>query len=241
MAPIQIIEVLGPIDQGRTRPYRCRGDDDQIYYVKGRQTNRASLWHEWICGHLAQSFGLNLAPFSLVEISDELMDEVGSDWRELGSGIAFGSRQHLSATWLEPSMADMVSIDVQRDVLAFDWWIHNGDRLTYNSNLLWDASTDELVVIDHNLAFDPDFSSAEFLEHHIFAKQWPAIAEDLVSRDGYCKRMASALSSSWKACDNAPEEWLWANKEMDVLADFSLPRVEGLLRRCATDELWRLV
>ncbi len=72
-APIPIIEILGPAEQGLSRPYKCRGEDGRLYYVKGRQTDRHSLWSEWLCGHLALAFGLNLPPFRLVEIPAELL------------------------------------------------------------------------------------------------------------------------------------------------------------------------
>lgn len=53
---------------------------------------------------------------------------------------------------------------IQQDVLVFDWWIHNGDRLLTergsNPNLFWNPASRELIVIDHNQAFDPDFDAA---------------------------------------------------------------------------------
>lgn len=154
---VQIVEILGPSEQGRSRPYRCRGEDDAIYYVKGRQTNRASLWNEWICGHLAKRFGLNLPAFEIVEVGEDLVREAPNEWRDLGVGPAFGSRSYPGAIWMELSLIHLVPADVQRDVLVFDWWIKNCDRLKANTNLLIDAAARDLVVIDHNLAFDMNF------------------------------------------------------------------------------------
>ena len=85
-APIvQIVEVLGPAEQGISRPFRCRGDDGHIYYVKGHQTNRASLWAEWICAHLARALELPLPPFGLVKIDETLLCELPREWRALGA------------------------------------------------------------------------------------------------------------------------------------------------------------
>lgn len=239
--PIQIIEILGPSDQGKSRPYKCRAEDGAIYFVKGRQTNRASLWHEWICGHLAQQFGLNVPAFALVEIGPELLAEAPPDWRDIGCGPAFGSRQYPNTLWFEPGWAEWVPESVQRDVLVFDWWVRNGDRLTGNTNLLWDAAAKALVVMDHNLAFDAEFSMSDFVAHHVFAAQWPAVCGDWVIQAHYAQRLTQALQVLPMACDNSPPDWWWANAEMDVPANFDLKAVQQTLSRCATPELWRSV
>lgn len=238
---IQIVEILGLSEQGNARPYKCRGEDGVLYYVKGRQTTRACLWHEWICAHLATRLRLPVAPFALVEVSAELLQEAPAEWRELGVGLAFGSRHHASAVWMEVGMTHKVPTEVQRDVLMFDWWIRNGDRLTGNTNLLFDASAKELVVIDHNLAFDKHFSTSDFLQHHVFAEQWSAIFSDWVLRDEYAKRLSDSMQDFEIVCNNAPTEWYWANPEMDVLANFDRNFVYQTLNRCSTPELWRTV
>jgi hypothetical protein len=235
---VQIVEILGPSDQGRSRPYKCRGEDDAIYYVKGRQTNRASLWHEWVCGHLAQRFGLNVPAFEIVDVGGDLLRETPADWRDLGVGPAFGSRLYPNAVWMEVGLIDLVPTNVQRDVLVFDWWIKNGDRLKGNTNLLIDAAARKLVVIDHNLAFDMNFSYDEFVAHHVFASNWAGICSDLVVQAEYSQRMSMALEGLAEACHNVPEEWHWANAEMDVPANFELAHVQQVLNRCTTTELW---
>lgn len=242
---VQIVEILGPSDQGRSRPYKCRGEDGAIYYVKGRQTNRASLWSEWICGHLAQSFGLQVPAFELVEVGADLLRETPAEWRDLGAGPAFGSRHFPSAVWMEVGLIDLVPLDIQRDVLVFDWWVKNGDRLTGNTNLLLDASAREpgkkLVVIDHNLAFDINLSASEFISHHVFAANWAAVSSDLVVQAEYSQRLSAALECLSTACHNVPPEWHWANAEMDVPANFDLQHVHQTLNRCTSPELWRPV
>ena len=40
---IPIVEVIGPAAQGKSIPFLCGGSDGHRYYVKGQQTNRASL------------------------------------------------------------------------------------------------------------------------------------------------------------------------------------------------------
>ena len=239
---LEITEIIGPSEQGFQRPYQCRGEDGLLYYVKGRQTTRASLWHEWICAGLARHMGLNVPAFCLVQVSQELLDEIPSAWRELGAGVAFGSQRHASSVWLEPSLFSRVPAAVQRDVLAFDWWIHNTDRQNGNSNLLWDPVKASLFVIDHNMAFDPDCTTASFLENHVFSPHWTSITEDLFAPKEYAERFSDALADCFDAsCDNAPEEWLWANTECDIPARVDLGGIKTFLTRCTTPELWRPV
>jgi len=150
---VQIVEILGPSDQGKSRPYKCRGEDDAIYYVKGRQTNRASLWHEWICGHLALQFGLHIPPFDIVEVGEHLLRETPAEWQDVGLGPAFGSRLHPGILWMEVGLVSKVP----------------------------------------------------------------------------------------RACHHVPQEWHWANVEMDVPAHIDLADIQKTLNRCTSPELWRTV
>lgn len=238
---LQIVEVLGPTDQGKSIPFKCVAEDGFIYYVKGQQTNRASLWREWICAHVAQAFGLAIPPFSLVQVDEVLLVELDPEWRAIGCLPAFGSRLHPGTSWLELGMAPQVPVAVQRDVLAFDWWVQNTDRLKGNPNLLWDADKESLVVIDHNMALATDFSVVEFLEDHIFSAQWAGITDDLMIRAQYGRRMVDALPAAALAIDRAPKEWVWENLEFDLPTNFDGDRALAALSRCATDELWRTV
>lgn len=151
---IQIVEVIGPAAQGKSMPLLCGGADGHRYYVKGQQTNRASLWREWICGHLAEALGLPLPPFALVQLDPALVKELPKDQQAIGSQPAFGSRERPHTAWLELGISQRVPVELQCDVLVFDWWVRNTDRLCGNTNLLWDAEQEELVVIDHNPALD---------------------------------------------------------------------------------------
>lgn len=236
---LQIKEVLGLTDQGRSLPLKCIAEDGNLYFVKGQQTNRASLWREWICGHLAQALGLNIPPFSLVQVPEQLHAELPPDLRQVGWLPAFGSRCHHATGWLELGMAPSVPTMVQRDVLVFDWWVRNSDRLVGNPNLLWDVQNSSLVVIDHNLALAEDFDATDFLEHHVFGSQWGGL--DLVTKAEYERRLTDALPAATSALSFAPEEWMWENSEFDMPANFDGQAALRLLSRCATPELWRTV
>lgn len=241
MSPIAIVEILGPAEQGMSRPYRCMGEDGLLYYVKGRQTDRHSLWSEWLCGHLAQAFGLFVPPFRLLEISEDLLEETRPELRNIGAGIAFGSQHYPNPTWFEPGFARHVNVALQQDILVFDWWIGNQDRMRTNPNLLWDAAKKELVVIDHNQAFDRAFSPADFARLHVFAPVFEPILSDLVTQSMYADRLSQALDVWQEACDNVPPEWHWANPERDVPANFDPVAAKAYLDRCNTAEFWRMV
>lgn len=238
---LQITEVLGPADQGKSIPFKCIAEDGALYFVKGQQTNRASLWREWICAHVAHAFGLAIPPFSLVQVDEVLLAELDPQWRAIGCLPAFGSRLHAASSWLEFGMVAQVPAEVQRDVLVFDWWVRNTDRLKGNPNLLWDADRAALVVIDHNLALATDFDSQEFLSEHVFSGQWAAISEDLVVQAEYSRRMLGALPAAARAIDTAPQEWIWENSEFDLPAKFDRDQALAELSRCAAAELWRTV
>lgn len=240
MPPVlQIVEVISQSEQGKTLPYLCRGDDNALYYVKGQQTNRSSLWAEWICAHAAQAMGLAIPPFQLVQVDEDLVAELPRELQAIGCLPAFGSLVNPRAAWLELALIDSIPEAVQRDVLVFDWWVRNTDRLEGNTNLLWDADRQSLVVIDHNMALQADFDVEEFLRHHVFAKQWDAIVGDLEVRDGYHERLAIGLAAAREAAKAAPEEWLWENSELDVRCRFNVDQALATLARCTTPELWR--
>lgn len=47
---IQIVEILGRSIQGVTRPFQCRCENGDLYYVKGHGAGRQSLIAEYVCG-----------------------------------------------------------------------------------------------------------------------------------------------------------------------------------------------
>lgn len=238
---VQIVEVIGPAEQGKSIPFLCSGSDGHHYYVKGQQTNRASLWREWICGHLAHEMGLPIPAFALVQLDPALVKELPREQQAIGSLPSFGSRAQPHTAWLELGISQRVPTELQRDVLVFDWWVHNTDRLRGNTNLLWDTAHEKLVVIDHNLALDKDFNAGDFLDQHVFADQWPPLVQDLVTQAQYLQRLSTALPAAQAAIARAPEEWLWENSEFDVPARFDCAEALRVLERCATPDFWRTV
>lgn len=236
---LTIVEIIKQADQGLSSPFLCRGEDGEIYFVKGRASGRASLWAEWLAGHLGRALGLPIPPFRLVDVPAELVRECPQGLRGIGAGLAFGSHRVETCQWLETALAERVPPDLRRDLFVFDWWVRNEDRTRGNPNLLWEPAAERVVVIDHNQAFAPDFDSARFLEHHLFAAEGLALFGDLVERVRYTERLEQALGVWERACDNAPEEWRWENDERDLPAAFDPVAAHTLLMRCSSPDFWK--
>lgn len=244
---IDIEEIVRRSDQGKTRPFICRGSDDHQYFVKGKDAGRRSQIAELISGQLAWAFGLEIASFAIVDVPEELIQPLFmADIKDLGSGLAFGSRalphvQELNVAQLQSSMqADEISERTARDIFMFDWWIQNGDRtltsLGGNPNLLWDCEARQLAVIDHNCAFDTEFSGKSVFELHVFADAGRAVFSDLAERALYLERFARALTVFDDACDKVPAEWWWVDD--GVPANFDRTEVKAMLSRFNIDTFW---
>lgn len=241
---LTIVEVLGRAIQGRTRPYICRGDDDEVYFVKGHSVTRRGLLAEWLGARLAERFGLPVAPYAIAHVPEELVDADLEGLRDLGAGEVFASKRVMAVEFTREHL-DMVPGEVRRDVLAFDWWVRNGDRsLTAaggNPNLLWNpAAAGGLVVIDHNLAFDADFSESDYADLHVFSDDIRLMFGDFLVRQAYAARFAVALGIWEEACDNVPESWKFVDQERTISADIDFDGLRAILDRAFTENFWRL-
>jgi len=241
---IEIVEIIDRSDQGMTRPFICRGEDGFVYFVKGRGAGHRSLICEWVAGQLALRLGLPIAPFELVYIPEELLSiAMRDDLDDLGVGLAFGSRK-LCVVELTMSHLEYVPDDTQRDVLAFDWWVCNGDRsLTEaggNPNLFWDIDEERLVVIDHNQAFEPSCSVDEIEDIHAFWGASYELVHDWVVQQGYVERFEAVLADWDAICHTVPQAWLFLDVEQTTPTNFDFDAVKWMLMRCKDAEFWSL-
>ncbi|WP_413707364.1 HipA family kinase [Ralstonia sp. Ralssp110] len=239
-AVVTIVEILGRAVQGATMPFRCRGDDGNIYFVKGRHAGRRAQICEWIGCTLAREFGLPVAPFAVVDVPEPLIAISPPAWRELGTGLAFGSAAIPFTLEFSLSNIEKVPLGLQQDLLAFDWWILNQDRqLTAfggNPNLLWSARDTDVSVIDHNLAFDTAFDVEVFRSNHVFAAQWDTVYSDWIIRQRIEQKCAQAHGSLDVAWDRMPDEWWWAGD--GVPADIDRTFIETTLARFTRPDFW---
>ncbi len=242
-APVQIVEVIRRSTQGVTRPFICRGEDGHAYFVKGHGAGRHSLIAEYVCGKLAMAFGLPVADFQIVDVPPELIQENDIEGiNDLGAGPAFGSRAVPHPQEFSVALLPAVNAPLRRDILVFDWWVHNGDRnLTEqggNPNLLWDQEAGKLAVIDHNQAFDPDFDRRRFRQTHVFHQDLSSIFDDMVERLGYQARLAEAFAEFDQACDTVPPEWWWVDH--GVPADLDRDTLRATLLRYMGNDFWNM-
>ena len=235
---LEIVEIIGPAVQGRNKAFLCRGEDELLYYVKGKNAGRHRQCCEWTVGNLAKQFGILIPNFRLVTIPQELIADAKVEFQEIGSGIAFASEAQTNVQWFEPSFINTVPKDVRLDVLVFDWWVQNDDRLQDNPNLLWNSQSQSLHVIDHDSAFSPDFFPTNFKNYHIFSDDWNSVFGDMVCQAEYASRMVDALSIWDNACHNSPPNWIDPLGRRDEL--FNPLAARKILDRCLTTEIWRM-
>ncbi len=239
---VEIVEVLRRSDQGMTRPFICRGDDGQTYFVKGLDAGRRSQICEWVAGRLAVLLGLPVAPFEIVEVPEELLElDFGLNLSGLGVGSAFGSCER-QVTELTFSGIAQVPHELQQDVLIFDWWVRNGDRCLGefggNPNLFWAPGEQELVVIDHNQAFDVTVKCDDFLNYHVFSGKARGLSGDFFRREEYNAKFKLALDAWPGILSQVPEAWWYMDAEKTVPVDFSANIIYELLKEYERDDFW---
>jgi hypothetical protein len=235
---IRIIEIGDIAWQGRTEPVFCRAEDGHEYVVKGNFAGRKALIAEWVANRLGKLLSLPIPDFQQLQLDPQLV-EYSAKTRELerlGRGVLFGSRREPNLVEIRHSDLPRVDLNLRARVLAFDWWIANSDRVFIegggNPNLLWAEDQQRLVVIDHNLAFDPSLM-ADFWKEHAFRDAWqvwsPAFCE------GISAEFRTALGQLHLIWNELPEEWT------EVESGLSLALVESLLWQFdrEADIFWR--
>lgn len=214
---INITEILYQMKQGATAPYLCIADNDKKYVIKRQRAGFEGCIKEWLLGKLGQSFGLPIPECQLVQISDMLLDYNDNYQSEIGEGIAFASEFISDLQEVNYQQLDSLSVDVLRELYIFDYWVNNADRnlteLGGNPNLFYKQSNLNVIVLDHNLAFDENFLIIDHQELHVCRRFWPA-QFDFEIQQSYENRMTNALDIWDDLVSKIPNDW--RNK----LADF---------------------
>ncbi len=239
----EIIEVWERADQGHANAYRCGADDGHSYYVKSQGATWRGLVCEWVAARLALAFELPIAPFAQVLLDEDFakfLQRQGN--RHLVAGHAFGSQVAPHTREFEPALLPKCSATFRRDLVAFDWWVHNADRTlgdyAGNPNLLWDTERAVPVVIDHNMAFDKGFEADKFMETHIFRAELAVIAADLVMRAEYEQRFSALVPLLTDIWAELPQNWLETEDgdERFLQSEFS-----SVLNRVNYPKFWDVV
>lgn len=231
-----IEEVIGKAPQGLSNPYVCRTEDGLLYYVKGLP--RSSQVREWVCARLATLFGLPIAEYEILDLPEELYEQLDPEAQQsLGCGPVFASLELPCPSWFEGhSMCDSLDEAQMLDIFIFDLWVQNADRTIDNTNLLF--SGNDLRVIDHNNAFDNDYS-AESSRGHIFYDHVCHRLGGWVFRTEIEAKLEEVLTDWGEVMDSIPEEWHYSDPpDFTVPASTGVELMEGVLRRYAQGNMW---
>lgn len=233
---LQVVEIIRPLNSGRTEPYQCRLEDEQLYAVKGRGALPEGLLAEVCAAVLGQAMGLPIPDFVVAEIPEALI-RASADPQlsaSLGAGLGFASNWQNACEPLTPTIRDRQSPTFLATLYAFDHWIANGDRSLGdedgNPNLLYNLTEKRLIAFDHNLAFSVGYDAAE-LAYHAGRRGWQAVGR----RDGFVSNLLEKMKVARLAFDalvaDLPYEWVEARPGFAVAA-------ADVLDRCYTPGFW---
>lgn len=105
--------------------------------------------------------------------------------------------------------------------------------------MLWDVIGEQLAVIDHNLAFDPEFNTPNFLKSHVFAQSWNSVFSDHLVRAVYQKRMVDALNHLPAIRASIPDAWWWVDE--GVPARITWDAIATRLDSCKREDFWDIL
>lgn len=223
--------------QGATGPYLCLADNNKKYVIKRERAGFEGCIKEWVLGRLGQTFGLPIPDCELVYVDRSLLEYNDTYESEIGEGIAFGSEHVPDLQEVYYQRLNDLPESKLRDLYVFDYWIRNADRNLSeqggNPNLFYRHSNLDLIVLDHNLAFDRQFQLVEHNELHVCSQFWSAqIDYDLQQR--YEERMEIALTHWDYVVTKIPEDW----KEGVTDFDGFIEQIKLILNEYQSKQFW---
>jgi hypothetical protein len=233
---LSVVEIGDPIKSGQTQPFQCRLDDDNMYAVKGRSALTKGLMAEVCAGALGKAVGLPVPDFVIAEVPTALMRIHHNEEarRNLGAGYAFASLWQDAAEPLTPTLRNRTDPQLLATVYAFDHWIANGDRSlgedAGNPNLMFNLSSEKLIVFDHNLAFSASYEEWELM-FHAGSEAWKQCGASPDFRRDLSEKLMYGLSRFSSIVEALPDEWV--EDEPDFPAFMA-----GCLNRLNTSDFW---
>lgn len=103
---------------------------------------------------------------------------------------------------------------------------------------MWNQVEKQIVVIDHNVAFETSFNRVIFAENHVFSSLIPSVFEDLTERATYGQCLQQAFTEYAPACNDIPPEWWWVDDGVPAL--FDRVAVELFLSDVQAQDFWRI-
>lgn len=171
---IEAVEIITRNKDGATKPFFCLGSDGNHYFVKGLNATYRGMIAEMVTYQLALALEIPIPEATVMHVDEYLIESDSSLIHELGAGPVFASRKLPFAVDARYENVISGAPLIPRRIALLDKWVRNNDRqgssLGVRSNMLVCTQTNGLYAIDHNLAFDPDWSEDEWRDGHIASK-----------------------------------------------------------------------
>lgn len=223
--------------QGATAPYLCLADNNKKYVIKRQRAGFEGCIKEWLFGKLGQYFGLPIPDCELVYVDGSLLEYNDSYQFEIGEGVAFGSEHIPDLQEVNYQQLHSFPQNKLQDLYVFDYWIRNADRnlseLGGNPNLFYKQSNLDMIVLDHNLAFDKEFLLESHHQLHVSSHFWP-VQVDYDLQHGYEERMKNALINWDDLIIDIPDEWKVGLADFDGLID----QIKLVLNEYENEQFW---
>lgn len=209
-----VSEVIKQMAAGVTTPWLCECEDGVKVVAKSiDELPPYQLVAEWVAGHLGVEFGIPVPGIRILDgLSNALSMLPDRPGHMLDVGPAFGSIYIENSADLQYSAIRNIDAKLKSDILIFDVWVKNDDRTLSpvggNVNLLHRIDTKQLVVFDHNLAFDTTLDTAAIVERHVFSgENRGSDLTDWVERQDYEDRLARCYQQLDAIVDAMPAGW----------------------------------
>ena len=215
---INAVAIIRVSEQGMTHPFICKGEDGNVYYCKGNHTGIKALRCEWMCANIAKILGLPIPDFTIMEVSLDLFDAWQNARRDCidqfvtqENNFVFASKKIRNVNDVQDAngLQKFLNRAEMARILMFDKLIRNVDRADFNSNILITNGESERVcyIIDHNMAFDPDFEIKEFMSCHVLRDYYSGI--DDATKNDFLQRVRDLVTTSFldDMWNRMPEVW----------------------------------
>ena len=242
---VRIEEIIKKADYGVTDPFICLGEDGVVYYAKTLHAGGDSLCYEWISANIAKVFNLPIPDFHIGFIPEELVEYALSD--EIKSkckpGYCFLSKCKSDSQDIAYEQLNLVDEKLKAKILLFDWSIRNIDRHIGsrggNPNMLFNASTSEIFIIDHNNALRDGFNKYEFWNEHPFIESAKLWDEEFKSQGKIL--IGRSIERLREICNVMPEKWYCPHDFEDDIENLEtcFNNVESILLEYLNDDFWR--
>ncbi|MDO6719863.1 hypothetical protein Q4575_10645 [Psychrosphaera sp. 1_MG-2023] len=234
---LSIIEIHHQMKQGATAPYLCSADDGKKYVIKRQRAGFEGCIKEWLFGKLGHYFGLPIPCCELVYVDRSLLEYNDTYQFEIGEGMAFGSEHIPDLQEVNYQILQSLPPNTLKDLYVFDYWIRNADRnltaLSGNPNLFYKQSTLEVIVLDHNLAFDSSFMQEQHRQLHLGSTFWPPqIDYDIQQK--YEQRMQNSIGFWQEIIAGIPDDWKYEVNDFDGLIN----QIKLILNEYQNENFW---